>query len=266
MLPTDIHWGAWAFVGSLTFIDLIAATTNALSGALLARRPDHFRNFTIVGILLMALFGGLGGGVTRDVILNDEPAAFANPAYITLCLIAGLVGYFLAFGKGQVFREGFFQFFTSFSLPWYAIIGAQKATEAGYPILGALAIAVIGPTAGRFLIDVTSGVPPKQFVRSEWFVTTAAGTGLIWIVLDGFGLPSWASIGIAFILGFGFRVLATRREWEEPLAPEPTGVKIHSSRNVLAGRKLQGKSPAQLHSLGLSVDADRPMSGGAAGS
>ena len=68
--PPISHWGAWAFFGSLTFIDLIAATTNALNGALLARRPDHFRNFTIVGILLMALFGGLGGGVTRDVILG----------------------------------------------------------------------------------------------------------------------------------------------------------------------------------------------------
>jgi uncharacterized membrane protein YeiH len=261
-----IHWGAWAIFGGLTFIDLVAATTNALSGALLARRPDHFRNFTIVGILLMALFGGLGGGVTRDVILNDEPSAFANPAYITLCLVAGLIGYFVAFGKGQVFREGFFQFFTSFSLPWYAIIGAQKATEAGYPILGAVAIAVIGPTAGRFLIDITSGVPPKQFVRSEWFVTTAAGTGLVWIILDGFGLPTWASIGIAFVLGFGFRVLATHREWEEPLAPEPKGIKVHSSRNILAGRKLKDKTPAQLHSLGLTVDPEPPIPGVAPGS
>ena len=36
-----------------------------------------------------------------------------------------------------------------FSLPWYAIAGAQAAEMAYLPILGVLAMAVIGPTAGR---------------------------------------------------------------------------------------------------------------------
>jgi len=95
--------------------------------ALLARRPDHYKNFTVVGILLMALLGGIGGGVTRDVMPNKIPAAFSNPAYILLCLAAGAVGYLVAFSSGQLFREGLFQFMTSFSLPWYAIVGAQAA-------------------------------------------------------------------------------------------------------------------------------------------
>jgi hypothetical protein len=32
--------------GGDTLFNLIAATTNALNGAILARRPDHYRNFT----------------------------------------------------------------------------------------------------------------------------------------------------------------------------------------------------------------------------
>src|SRR5512132_3193005 len=146
----------WDLSGDFTTIDLIAATTNALNGALLARRPDHYKNFTIVGILLMALLGGLGGGITRDVLLSDVPSALTNPAYITLCLIAGVIGYLLAYKGGQLFREGLFQFMTSFSLPWYAIVGAQKGIESGIPVLGALLLAVVGPTAGRYLIDVSS--------------------------------------------------------------------------------------------------------------
>ena len=168
-----IHCGGWKFTGDFTLIDLIAASTNALNGALLARRPDHYRNFTVVGILLMALLGGLGGGITRDVLLNKIPGALTNPAYITVCLIAGIIGYQLAFAKGQLFREGLFQFMTSFSLPWYAIAGAQAAATAGLPVIGILAIAVIGPTAGRYYIDITCGVPPKQFIRGEWFVSMA---------------------------------------------------------------------------------------------
>ena len=254
MHPMDLTFGTWSLTGGGTAVDLIAATTNALNGALLARRPDHYRNYTFVGIILMAIIGGIAGGVTRDVILGNPPSAFMNPAYITFCVVAGVVGYFIAYASGQLFREGLFQFMTSFSLPWYAIIGAQKANEAGYPILGALAIAVIAPTAGRFLIDVTSGVTPKQFVRGEWFVATAIGTGLVWIVLDEMGVPYWISVGIAFLIGFTFRVLALYRGWEEPLAREPKGLKMHADKRPLLGRKLAGKSQEELRMLGLTVD------------
>ncbi|MFD8063825.1 hypothetical protein ACFXA0_05360 [Streptomyces cyaneofuscatus] len=58
-----LGFGAFEFTGGGTLINLVAATTNALNGALLARRPDHYKNFTVVGILLMALLGGIGGGV-----------------------------------------------------------------------------------------------------------------------------------------------------------------------------------------------------------
>ena len=127
----------------------------------------------MVGILLMAILGGIGGGVTRDVILNKIPSAFTNPAYLTLCIVFGIVGYLLAYGKGQLFREGLFQFATAFSLPWYAIVGAEAAIMADLPLIAAMAIAVIGATAGRYLIDVSCGVSPKQFVQGEWFVGTA---------------------------------------------------------------------------------------------
>ena len=83
---TVTFFQGWDFTGNFTFVDLVAASTNALNGALLARRPDHYKNYTIVGILAMALLGGLGGGITRDVLLGEVPAALTNPAYITMAL------------------------------------------------------------------------------------------------------------------------------------------------------------------------------------
>src|SRR4029453_13060748 len=79
--------GNWT-IGSLVLIDLIAATPNAFNGAILASRPDHRRNWTTVGIILIAVLGGIGGGVTRDVLLNTIPGALTNPWYLILCLIA----------------------------------------------------------------------------------------------------------------------------------------------------------------------------------
>ena len=201
----------------------------------------------------MALLGGLGGGITRDVLLNKIPSALTNPAYITLCLIAGIIGYRIAFAKGQLFREGLFQFMTSFSLPWYAIAGAQAAATAGLPVLGILTIAVIGPTAGRYYIDITCGVPPKQFIRGEWFVSIAMLTGAVWIACDAAGLGTWASTVISFVIGFTLRMTALYRGWEEPLAKEPTGVYQHSDGRPLLGRKIKGKSVREMRDLGLTV-------------
>jgi uncharacterized membrane protein YeiH len=249
-----IDLGAWQLTGDFTTIDLIAASTNALNGAILARRPDHYKNFTVVGIIAMALIGGLGGGITRDILLNKVPSALTNPAYISLCLAFGVLGYLLAYGKGQLFREGLFQFMTSFSLPWYAVIGAIAGVGAGIPVLGSLLLAVVGPTAGRYFIDISSGVTPKQFIRGEWFVGIAALTGAVWIVLNAMGVDTWPAVLGAVAFGFVLRMLALYRGWEEPLAKEPKGVYQHSDGRPLLGRKIAGKSQRELRDLGLTVE------------
>ena len=255
-----VNWfTGWKFTGHFTTVDLIAASTNSLNGALLSRRPDHYRNFTVVGVMCMALLMGLGGGITRDVMVAQVPAALTNPAYITLALVFGFVGYKLAYAKGQLFREGLFQFMTSFSLPWYAIAGADKGVEVGLPVFGVALLAVVGPTAGRWYADVTSGVPPKQFVRGEWFVGIALLTGVVWVVLywaivEQAGASIWWATLIAFAVGYTLRVLALYRGWEEPLAPEPAGVYRHDDGRPLLGRKLAGKSQRELRDLGLLVE------------
>ena len=251
-----VNWfTGWKFTGQFTTVDLIAASTNALNGALLARRPDHYKNFTRVGILAMALLGGLTGGIIRDLLLGKAPpGALTNPAYITLCLVFGVVGYLIAYGQGQLFREGVFQFMTSFSLVWFAIVGAQAGVNKHVPILGCILLAVIAPTAGRWLIDVSSGVTPKQFIRGEWFITIAALTGLIWIVTYWATKNTWIAVAVAAVIGFAVRMAALYYAWEEPLAKEPKGVYIHSDGRPLLGRKLAGKSEREMHDLGLTVE------------
>lgn len=61
-LASTVHVGGFKWTGNFTTIDLIAAATNSLNGAQLARRPDHHKNWTVVGIPLMALPMGPSGG------------------------------------------------------------------------------------------------------------------------------------------------------------------------------------------------------------
>lgn len=52
-------------------VDLFAAAVNALNATLIARSPAHDRNYTLVGLLIIGFIGGIGGGVTRDMLLNE---------------------------------------------------------------------------------------------------------------------------------------------------------------------------------------------------
>jgi uncharacterized membrane protein YeiH len=51
-------------------VDLFSAGINALNGVLVARNPSHNRGYTLMGLLIMAFFGG---GVSRDMLLNEIP-------------------------------------------------------------------------------------------------------------------------------------------------------------------------------------------------
>ena len=128
-------------------------------------------------------------------------------------------------------------------------------------MLGIVALAVVGPTAGRWYADVTSGVPPKHFVRGEWFVGIAALTGLVWVVLywllvQQAGVSIWWPSLISFAFGYTLRLTALYRGWEEPLAAEPAGVYKHDDGRPLLGRKLAGKSKRELRDLRLVVESD----------
>ena len=208
-------------VGNFVIIDLIAASTNALNGALLAQRPDYYRGkqWTVIGVIILALFGGIGGGTTRDIIAGKlPPSSWMNPWYLILCVLAAIFGLFTAYGRGQKFRETYFQFMTAFSLPWYAAAGVHTGLQAGMPPIACIALGVVGPTAGRFLIDITAGKSAKQFIRSEWFVGTAVLTATVYLICFQYLMLSiWPATLIAFSVGFCFRVAALWFAWEEPM-------------------------------------------------
>lgn len=229
-------------VGSFVIIDLIAASTNALNGAILCQRPDYYkgRQWTVIGVLIMAIFGGIGGGVSRDVLLNKILGALSNPWYLILCVLMGILALLISYGREEKFRETLYQYMTAFSLPWYAAVGVSAGLAAGLPDIAAVAIGVVGPTAGRFLIDITAGKSAKQFVRSEWFVGTAVLVSVIYLICEKYlGLTIWPATLISVAIGMAFRVAALWFGWNEPLPRIPADIKGEVSRRETLKEKSQ---------------------------
>jgi len=215
-------FGIWTFT-TIDYISLIAATTNAFNGALLARRPDHYKHFTVAGIIILAYAGGIGGGIIRDVLCNKVPSPLQNPWYLVACMGAAVIALLVDYYGELRFKDGLFQFMTAFSLPWYAIVGVQTALATHLGYAAAVLIGIIATTAGRWIIDVACNVVPKQLVRGEFFVTAAALTGIVYIICDQMGLSVIPATAIAFFAGFGFRLLSQYLGWEEwePWEPAP---------------------------------------------
>ncbi len=219
-------FGIWTLT-TVDVISLIAATTNAFNGALLARRPDHYKHFTVIGVIILAYAGGIGGGIVRDVLVNKIPSPLENPWYLIFCFTAAALALLIDYVSAQRFKDGLFQFMTAFSLPWYAIVGAQAALHANLGYIAAVVIGVIATTAGRWIIDVACLVVPKQLVRGEFFVLAAILTGTAYVLCNQtFGMSIILSTAIAFVVGFGFRLTSQALGWEEwePWEPAPLTV------------------------------------------
>jgi uncharacterized membrane protein YeiH len=84
------------------------------------------------------------------------------------------------------------------------------------PLIAVVLIGVVGPTAGRYFIDLTSGVTPQHFTKGEWFVGTAVLTTVAYITLDALGLSVWPATLLAWLIGFSFRRASLHFQWEEP--------------------------------------------------
>ena len=202
-------------------VDLFSAGINALNGVLVARNPSHDRGYSMAGLLIMAFFGGIGGGVARDLLLNDIPGPLKDPAYLVVCVLMGLLGlaiYRYAESKEEHFRKRILAYFKSFTLPWFAILGAHKALEHDLGIFAAIVIGVVATTAGGVLIDVFSGVTPEVVRPSEHLVTSAVLAGAVYALIAVKappGLTFFPVTLIAVLAGFLFRVFAVRDHWKQ---------------------------------------------------
>lgn len=204
------------YLPSFPNVDLFAAGINALNGVLVARHPSHDRGYSLAGLLIMAYFGGIGGGVSRDVLLTEIPGPIKSPSYIVVCLLMGLLGlgiYRYADSRAEHFRTRTLAFFNSFTLPWFAILGAHKSLDHGLGIFAAIAIGLIATTAGGTFIDVWSDVTPKILRPCEHIVTTSVLASATYVLLAKYAMPHFPAFSvtlIAVLVSFVFRVIAVR--------------------------------------------------------
>lgn len=102
--------------------DSIGLVSFAITGALIGLKSD----FTVFGIMLIALITAVGGGVIRDILLNQVPLLLKSDFYGSVALLVGLIVYLLDYFDALnsltlsiVFIVGFTIRMLAFKLDWH---------------------------------------------------------------------------------------------------------------------------------------------------
>jgi uncharacterized membrane protein YeiH len=213
-------------------VDLAAIVIGALTGGLLAAREG----FAVSGVLLLAVSGGLGGGLIRDVLLADgPPVALTNQAYLPTVAITATVTFFFSGWLSRL--TGLLVVLDAVTLGFFTVIGAQKAELAGLPSASVVFVGTVTAVGGALIRDVLLA-QRAEIVQPGPYNAVAAliGAATLTILAGPAGLEPLPVAAVVITLVATLRVLSVWRGWEAPVAVDlPT-----RARNRLVRRRGPG--------------------------
>ena len=194
-------------------LNLIAIACAALGGGTAARR----RGLDPVGILCCACISGLGGGLLRDVLLQDGvPTSIANPWNPAAALAAGAVLCF-ASPRGAAWRI-LLLVAEAATIGAWAVTGTEKAADLGIASLSAVLLGVISAVGGGAIRDVVvlSRVP-EVFGGNTLTATCAAASAVVMIIAYRVHHPA-VGLACGTAIGGVLYLVARWRHWVLPSA------------------------------------------------
>ncbi|WP_214105625.1 trimeric intracellular cation channel family protein [Acrocarpospora catenulata] len=193
-------------------LDLAGIFVFAISGALQGVR----KRLDVVGMVVLAFFTAVGGGILRDLFLGIQPAAFSNLGYLLVPVAATAVVFFW---HPQVARlMPAVLVFDAAGLGLYCAVGTEKALLFGLSAPHAVLLGVCTAVGGGILRDLLSGETPTLLYDRQLYAVPAMVGAILMAVLSRLGVPDYAAILSAALLAFTLRMLAMRYSWRAPLA------------------------------------------------
>ncbi|GAA1062225.1 trimeric intracellular cation channel family protein [Agromyces bracchium] len=193
--------------------DLAAVGIGALQGAMFASRIKEHR-IDLLGVALIGIIVGLGGGLLRDLLLNQLPAAMRSNWYLVVATAAALIGMLLI----RIFDRlnSLIIALDAVTIGLFAAIGTTKALASGVPEVPAVFVGVVAAVGGSILRDVALNLPiALMHVGSLYAVAAAGGTVLlVTMVLVGANILV-AAIACVFVTTV-IRLLSVRFGWSLP--------------------------------------------------
>lgn len=194
----------------LLVLDFTGTFVFALMGAFRALKYQ----LDILGVLILAVFTGLGGGIIRDLILDrTPPLAFQNEVYFLICAAAALLTIFWGAPIAK-FWVGV-KIIDAVGLAVFSVQGALLAWNADYGPVGVIFLGTLTAVGGGVLRDLLVQEMPTILIREVYATAAAAGALMVYVLKFSGVNDTWAlSLGIAAT--FGLRLAGFLLKWELP--------------------------------------------------
>ncbi len=199
------------FNQTFAIFDLVAVFLFATSGALAAIR----KKYDFIGVLMLAFFSGIGGGLIRDAVFiqGGPPLVVTDSKYLLMILLAFILSMVFHMRLGKMWRT--MMLVDALGLGAYGVVGAHAALEGGLVPLAAILVGVFNAVGAGIIRDVLTREEPMIFKPGQFYAGAAIVGCSIFVsmveLLDAHDtLAALTAISVTFMI----RLLAVKFDWQ----------------------------------------------------
>ncbi len=178
----------------LEVCELIGVAAFAASGAITAIE----KKLDVFGIMVLAFLTAVGGGVLRDVIMDQGvPVFFSNYRYTAIILATSVVMMLL---RDRVRWTFPFVVIDTLGLAVFTVVAGVKAIDSGMNLLAFLFVSVITGIGGGLMRDIVVREIPLILRKEVYATAVLIGALVLWFTLPFLGrqISTYLSIAVVF--------------------------------------------------------------------
>jgi uncharacterized membrane protein YeiH len=199
------------FNTTFAVFDLIAVFLFATSGALAAIQ----KKYDFIGILILAFFSGVGGGLIRDAIFiqSGPPKVVTDSKYLMVILAAFILSMIFHARLSRMRKT--MLLVDALGLGTYGVVGAHAAIMGGLVPLAAILVGVFNATGAGIIRDVLLREEPVIFKPGQFYAGAAIVGTVIYVSLTVVLKTddTWAAL-LAISITFIIRLLSVKFNWQ----------------------------------------------------
>ena len=203
-----MDWGSLGQAAALFIIDYVAVVFGVVTGAMHA----FDRKLDIIGAVALGLITGYGGGIMRDILLQDQGFFFMehpNLVVVSACVCA--VAFYVR--KKLARFEVALYYIDAFSLGLFAMAGASKALSADTGLVLAVILGLLTAVGGGALRDICMGEVPAVFRAGNFYAVSALAGAVSFVTVIAVGMRIAVAAMVCIVVTFLLTVLSKRFGW-----------------------------------------------------
>jgi uncharacterized membrane protein YeiH len=162
----------------------------------------------LFGFVLLGTITGVGGGTTRDLILDRPVFWLADPLELLLCVGSAIAVFAALFVYRELAQGRALEWADALGLGAFCIQGTEIAIANGSHPVSAVFLGVLSAVGGGLMRDIIAGERPFILTGELYASAALAGAATYLALLPGAGLHQAPAALVGFLTVIGLRSLS----------------------------------------------------------